>query len=97
MTYEELQFALEEFDLSAQTTWKKIRERHRLLVRRYHPDKGVQVDEDKIRRINAAYKILNEYVGDYLFDFSKEQFLEQYPAERLREQFWSEKLWGEDV
>lgn len=97
MTYEELQFALEEFDLSVQTTWKKIRERHRQLVRRYHPDKGEQVDEDKIRRINAAYKILNEYVGDYRFDFSREQFFDQYPEERFKEQFWSEKLWGDDV
>jgi len=97
MTFEDLQSALDEFDLPAQTTWRKIRARHRELVRRYHPDKGAQVDEDKIRRINAAYKVLNEYVGDYRFDFSREQFLEQYPEERLKEQFWSEKLWGEDV
>ena len=97
MTFEELQFALEEFDLPAQTTWKKIRERHRQLVRLYHPDKGESVDSERIRRINAAYKILNLYVGDYRFDFSKAQFLEQYPEERLREQFWSEKLWGDDI
>ena len=97
MTFEDLQSALDEFDLPAQTTWRKIRARHRELVRRYHPDKGAQADEDKIRRINAAYKVLNEYVGDYRFDFSREQFLEQYPEERLKEQFWSEKLWGEDV
>lgn len=97
MTFEELQLALTEFDLSPQTSWKKIRERHRELVRRYHPDKGEQVDGEKIRRINAAYKVLSEYVGDYRFDFSREQFLEQYPEERLREQFWSEKPWGENV
>lgn len=97
MTYEELQLALTEFDLSSQTTWKKIRARHRELVRRYHPDKGEQADEDKIRRINEAYKVLSEYVGDYRFDFSREQFLDQYPEERLREQFWSEKPWGENV
>jgi DnaJ-class molecular chaperone len=97
MTYEELQLALTEFDLSSQTTWKKIRARYRELVRRYHPDKGEQADEGKIRRINAAYKVLSEYVGDYRFDFSREQFLDQYPEERLREQFWSEKPWGENV
>ncbi|NOY12334.1 MAG: DnaJ domain-containing protein [Deltaproteobacteria bacterium] len=97
MTYEELQFALDEFDLPSQTTWRKIRQRHRQLVRRYHPDKGEHADGEKIRRINAAYKILNEYVGDYRFDFSRAQFLEQYPEERLREQFWSEKPWSDDV
>lgn len=97
MTYEELQSALTEFDLPAQTSWKKIRARHRQLVRRYHPDKGEHADGEKIRRINAAYKVLSEYVGDYRFDFSREQFLDQYPEERLREQFWSEKPWGENV
>jgi hypothetical protein len=97
MIYEDLQAALTEFDLPPSTTWKKIRERHRQLVRQYHPDKGEHVDGEKIRRINAAYKILSEYVGDYCFDFSREQFLEQYPEERLREQFWSDKPWGENV
>lgn len=74
MTYEELMAALTEFDLPAQVTLKKIRERHRQLVRRYHPDKGVQTDIDKIKRINAAYKILNEYIKHYRFDFSEETF-----------------------
>lgn len=97
MTFEDLEFALEEFDLPLQTSWKKIKSRHRELVRRYHPDKGEHADGDKIRRINAAYKILSTYVSDYRFDFSREQFFEQYPEERLREQFWSEKPWGEDV
>jgi DnaJ-class molecular chaperone len=97
MTFEDLQAALDEFDLPPLTTWKKIKVRHRQLVRYYHPDKGEQADADKIKRINAAYKILSTYVSDYRFDFSREQFLEQYPEERLREQFWSEKPWGESV
>ena len=97
MTFEDLQAALTEFDLPTSTSWKKIKARHRELVRRYHPDKDADTDGEKIRRINAAYKVLSEYVGDYRFDFSREQFLEQYPEERLREQFWSEKPWGENV
>ncbi|WP_303721183.1 J domain-containing protein [Malonomonas rubra] len=97
MTFADLVAALEEFNLPSSVTWKKIKIRHRELVRRYHPDSGEQADADKIKRINAAYKILSTYVGDYRFDFSREQFLEQYPEERLREQFWSEKPWGENV
>ena len=95
MTYEDLMAALTEFDLPSQVTLKKIRERHRQLVRRYHPDKGAQTDNDKIRRINAAYKILNEYISHYNFDFSKETFFSQYPEERLRGQFYDVGLWGE--
>ncbi len=95
MTYAELEAALEEFDLPPQVTLKRVRARHRQLVRRYHPDKGAEADNDKIRQINAAYKILNEYLGDYRFDFSKETFYAQYPEERLREQFYDIGLWGE--
>lgn len=95
MTYAELTAALEEFDLPPQVTLKRVRARHRQLVLRYHPDKGAEADNDKIRRINAAYKVLNEYLGDYRFDFSKETFNAQYPEERLREQFYDIGLWGE--
>ncbi len=95
MRYEDLTAALTEFDLPLQVTLKKIRERHRELVRLHHPDRGAGADNEKIRRINAAYKILNEYVNHYSFDFSREVFLEQYPEERLREQFYDVGLWGE--
>ena len=95
MTYDDLVTALAEFDLSSPVTLKKLRERHRKLVRQYHPDKGAAPDNDKIRQINAAYKVLNEYVGDYQFDFSLETFYAQYPEERLREQFYDVGLWGE--
>jgi DnaJ-class molecular chaperone len=95
MTYEELQAALAEFDLPEKVTLKKIRARHRQLVRRYHPDKGAAPDNERIRRINAAYKILNDYITNYSFDFSKETFWAQYPEERLREQFYNVGLWGE--
>lgn len=97
MTFEELQTALAEFDLPPRVSLRKIRERHRQLVRRYHPDKGEQAGGERIRRINAAYKILNDYVSAYRFDFSREEFLQQFPEERLREQYWSDKPWGENV
>lgn len=96
MVHEDLLAALAEFDLPLRVSWKKIRERHRQLVRRYHPDRGQQVDADRIRRINAAYRTLRDYVGDYSFDCSREEFLQQYPEERLREQFWHDKPWGEN-
>ena len=95
MTFEELQAALKEFDLPEQVTLQKIRERHRQLVRLHHPDKGGGADNDKIRRVNAAYKILNDYINHYHFDFSKDSFLEQYPEEKIREQFYDVGLWGE--
>jgi DnaJ-class molecular chaperone len=95
MTYEDLQAALKEFDLPEQVTLKKIRSKHRELVRKYHPDKGASPDNEKIRRINAAYRVLNEYLNQYRFDFSREVFFGHFPEERLREQFYGVGLWGE--
>ena len=94
MTYAELQAALAEFDLPERVTWQQLRERHRQLVRRYHPDQGAPADGEKIRRINAAYQVLSDYINGYRFDFSREEFLRQNPEERLREQFWSQEPWG---
>lgn len=100
MDYRELRAALEEFDFSERISLRQIKTRYRELVRRYHPDRGEASDPEKIRRINEAYRVLRAYCHDYLFDCSHEEFLEQYPEERLREQFAADSLWGgraEDV
>ncbi len=94
MTHRDLLDALAELNLPHQATLKDIRSRHRQLVKKYHPDHGAAPDNDRIRRINAAYRLVSAYISDYLFDFSKEKFMEQYPEERLREQFYDADLWG---
>jgi len=92
MTFEELQEALRIFNLPMRASWKEIRSRHRLLVKRHHPDHGGE-DQEQIRRINEAYRILSEYCSGYRFVFSREEFYEQNPEERLRQQFFSDALW----
>lgn len=94
MTYQELQDALAVFDLPERISWRQLKARHRELVRRYHPDSGEKAEPEKIRLINAAYKILREYCNDYQFDFSHREFLEQCPEERLREQFSMDSMWS---
>jgi hypothetical protein len=34
------------------------------------------------------------YCRDYRFSFSREEFLEQRPEERLRQQFAQDPIWG---
>jgi DnaJ-domain-containing protein 1 len=94
MQYSELRAALKELELSERVSLRKIKERYHDLVRRYHPDSGLDSDPEKIRRINEAYRILRAYCHDYLFNCSRAEFLEQYPEERLREQFAQDSLWG---
>lgn len=60
---------------------------------RHHLDAGGS-ENDRIQQINAAYQILLAYCRDYRFSFSREEFLEQRPEERLRQQFAQDPIWG---
>ena len=86
MTYQELRQALAIFELGERASLEEIRHRYRDLAKRHHPDAGGE-DAAAIRRINAAYRLLCDYCRRYRFCFSHEEFLEQSPEERLREQF----------
>ncbi len=93
MKFKDLQMALQELGLGEKATVRDVKDRYRTLVKLYHPDRSV-ADNDKIRCITAAYKVVSEYLQNYQYDFSKPQFYQQYPEERLREQFYDADLWG---
>jgi hypothetical protein len=93
MEFEELKQALEVLSLTGRATLQEIKARHRVLVKRHHPD-AVGGDNESIRQINAASQLLLAYCRDYRFSFSREEFLEQRPEERLRQQFAQDPIWG---
>jgi curved DNA-binding protein CbpA len=94
MNYAELKGALAVLGLEERAALRDIKARHRELVKRHHPDAGNGGDPDTIRKVNAAYGILQEYIADYRFSFSEEEFYEQNADERLRRQFMDDPLWG---
>lgn len=47
-----------------------------------------------IRQVNAAYRVLLDYVSGYRFSFAEDEFYEQNPEERIRMQFADDPLWG---
>lgn len=94
MTYADLQEALRILGLGDKSSLREIKTRHRELVKRHHPDTGTADDKETIQWINAAYRILLDYVADYRFSFAEEEFYEQNPDERLRQQFMDTPLWG---
>lgn len=94
MTYKELASAARLFDLGERATLKEIKKRHRELVKKHHPDAGAAADSETIRKVNAAYRVLMDYVTEYAFSFDEEEFYEQNPDERLRRQFFDESQWG---
>jgi len=94
MTYQELSSAREVFGLSERITLQELRSRHRELVKLHHPDAGNDEDSEPIRKINAAYQLLLDYVTQYSFSFTEEEFYQQNPEESLRRQFMDDPLWG---
>jgi DnaJ-class molecular chaperone len=94
MTYRELSLAREIFGLSERVTLQQIKERHRELVKRLHPDAGNAEDPEQIRKVNAAYRVLQDYITQYSFSFTEDEFYEQNPEERMRRQFMDDQLWG---
>ncbi len=94
MDYAELQAALKAFGLGERATLKEIKDRHRELVKRYHPDGGEVGDHQAIQEVNAAYGVLRDYIAGYRFSFAEAEFYEQCPEERLRHQFGDDPLWG---
>ncbi len=94
MTYAELQESLRILGLGDRASIKEIKTRHRELVKRHHPDTGNAGDQETIRNVNAAYRVLLDYVTAYRFSFAEDEFYEQNPDERLRQQFMDTPLWG---
>jgi DnaJ-class molecular chaperone len=94
MTYKELRLAREIFGLGERVTLQEIRSRHRELVKLHHPDAGNADHPEQIRKVNAAYQVLLDYITQYIFCFSEDEFYQQNPEERLRRQFMDDPLWG---
>jgi DnaJ-class molecular chaperone len=94
MTYVDLLEARIVLGLGERATLKEIKTRHRELVKRHHPDTGNTDDPETIRKVNAAYRVLIDYVTAYRFSFTEDDFYEQSPDERLMRQFMDDPLWG---
>ena len=94
MNYKDIQIAVDLFDLGERATLQQIKARHRALVKAHHPDQSTQADPEIIRKINAAYELLRTYCENYRFSFAEEEFLEQYPEERLKRQFGWDPVWS---
>ncbi len=94
MNYRDLKTAADLFGIGERATLGQIKDRHREMVKAYHPDQKSDANPEMIRKINTAYEILKAYCENYRFCFSEEEFLEQVPEERLRRQFGWDSIWS---
>lgn len=94
MEFSDLEQACSIFGLKEKASYAEIKKRHRELLRQHHPDHNSNTDGETIRRINEAYAVLEKYCATYQFTFSKEEFFQQNPEARLRDQFAYDPIWG---
>lgn len=89
MTYAELKEALYLFGFHENDllSIKRIKERHRSLARKIHPDLHADADPERMRSLNEAAKMIMDYVQSYRFSFNAEEFYRQIPEEHLRNQY----------
>lgn len=98
ISFEEIDKARKTLELSENATLAEIKEVHRRLSKKWHPDKCKKKDQkichEMMKEINKAYKIISKYIEDYRFSFAKEKAIEESSEERWKAQFGSDPLWG---
>ena len=81
--FNEIDKARKLLGLGETATLKEIKEAYRRLAHDYHPDRHGQSDQghEAMKRLNWAYKVLEEYCRDYEYSFRKEDVAMTYPDE----------------
>jgi DnaJ-class molecular chaperone len=96
--FEEINEARRLLGLGEAATTKEIKSAYRRLAHRYHPDKRVNAttdDEERMKRLNQAYKLLTDYCNNYKYSFREEDVARTYPyEEHVRK--WREK-WFDSI
>jgi hypothetical protein len=78
INYKEVQEAVEFFGLIGLENKKDIKKKYLKLSKFYHPD-TTNGDEIKFQELNKYYKILEKYIDNFQFRFTKDEFIDQYP------------------
>ena len=97
MTYEDVKKSLEVLGLKGGISFKYIKKRFRELSKKYHPDlceEPPEICAEKMRQIKEAYAVLEEYCTNFKFQFTREEFYNQYPEELVKEHFYRSGPWG---
>lgn len=67
-----------------------VKRKYLALSKKYHPDMS-EGDTKKFQEINDAYKVLEQYMDQFHFYFTKEEFYHQYPHAALEDEEWFKK------
>lgn len=87
--YEDFEEAVETLGLIGVETRAKLKRRYLQLSKKYHPDMP-EGSSEKFQKINKSYKIIQTYMDNFRFRFTKEEFEDQHPFS-VSSEFWLQK------
>jgi len=87
LSYKEIEKAVKILKICGKTDLQTIKNQYKKLSKLYHPD--VQDgNTQEFQKINDAYQLLLAYITNYKFEFSKEEFENQYPFSKFSQKDW---------
>jgi len=89
--FEEIDKARTLLGLGDVATLKEIKQAYRRMAFRYHPDRGGREDkqdEEVMKKLNWAYKLLMEYCTHYSYSFKEEAVARTYPHDEYLRKFY---------
>lgn len=87
INYGDFKNAIKLFDVVYKADKNSIKKRYLELSKLHHPDME-NGDTQTFQDINYAYKLLMEYIENYRFSLTKEEFEEQYPFSQNNSKDW---------
>jgi len=81
----DIEEALKILDIPPFVTKREVKKRYKELASKYHPDRVV--DCDKMGEINAAYKLIMEYIENFRYSFDSSEIAKQMPNKVHNEKF----------
>jgi DnaJ-class molecular chaperone len=68
--------------LGEDASMRQIKSAYRRLAKHHHPDKhSTSSDEEMMKKLNQAYKVLMDYCRDYRYSFQEEDVARAYPKD----------------
>ena len=64
------------------------------MIRKYHPDGKKSTNNDRIKAVNAAYRVVSEYLNSYMFSFDKNSVYKYNPDELISRKYKNDWNWG---
>jgi DnaJ-class molecular chaperone len=87
--FEEIDKARKLLGLGDTATLKEIKQAYRRMALRYHPDRGEEKrDEEMMKKLNWAYKLLTEYCTNYSYSFKEKDVARTYPHDEYLRKYY---------